>query len=261
VAPELATAATVPAATGQAIQNRYIVVFKDDVRDVPGLSRQLAAAHRGTVRFTYQTALKGFAIEVPEAAATALAVLAAGFLIQRHYLERRYEDLSPQLRLAEAVRWANTVTDERIAIAGVRGVFNQYAFSGYDLSNHVQWLGIEGEHRSYERIPDCETWRTELNEGGYTYVVTLYDPYHPQGLTDTKEALWTREDPGASQVIRNGPVNVFRIDEPLNPEACDGLPDLGPTELDGDSVNEDPYANQPPPGSGTRVGTEGEAGS
>ena len=189
--------------------------------------------------------------------AVGLAAVAAGFAVQRHYLENRYEDLSSQLRLAEAVRWANTVTDERIAVSGVRGVFNQYAFSGYDLSNHVQWLGIEGEHHAYERIPDCETWRTEVNDGGYTYVVTLYDPYQPLGLTDTKEGLWTREDPGTSEVLRNGPVSVFRIDEPLDPAACGDLPDLEPSELDGDSVNNDPLANQPPPG----AGTEGEEGS
>ena len=193
-------------------------------------------------------------------AAVGLVAVAAGFAAQRHYLERRYEDLSPQLRLAEAVRWANTVTDERIAISGVRGVFNQYAFSGYDLSNHVQWLGIEGEDRSYERIPDCETWRSEVNKGEFTYVVTLYDPYQPLGLTDTKEALWTRKDPGTSEVLRNGPVSVFKVNEPLDPAACGNLPDLEPTELDGDSVNEDPTANQPPPGSGTRVDTEGEEG-
>ncbi len=187
-----------------------------------------------------------------------LAAVIAGFVVQRHYLPQRYEDLSPQLRLAEAVRWANTVNDERIAISGVRGVFNQYAFSGYDLSNHVQWLGKEGEHSAYERIPDCETWRTEVNEGEFTYVVTLYDPYQPLGLTDTKEALWTREDPGSELVLRNGPVSVFRISEPLDPAACGNLPDLKPSELDGDSVNEEPLANQPPPGSGTRVDTDGE---
>jgi len=184
-------------------------------------------------------------------AAIGLAVVAAGFVVQRHYLERRYEDLSSQLRLAGAVRWANTVTDEKIAISGIRGVFNQYAFSGHDLSNHVQWLGIEGEESSYQRIPDCETWRSEINEGEYTYVVTLYDPYSPLGLTDTKEALWTREDPGTSEVLRNGPVSVFRIDEPLDPAACDNLPDLEPNELDGDSVNNDPLANQPPSGAGS----------
>ena len=190
-----------------------------------------------------------------------LAAVVAGFVAQRHYLERRYEDLSPQLRIAEAVRWANTVTDERIAVSGIRGVFNQYAFSGYDLSNHVQWLGIEGEHRSFERIADCETWRSEVNEGDYDYVVTLYDPYQPSGLTDTKEALWTREDPGADPVLRDGPVSVFRIEEPLDPGACADLPDLEASELNGDSVNNDPLANQPPPVPGTVPGTGDGAGA
>ena len=129
-------------------------------------------------------------------AVSLLGAVVAGFLAQRHYFEGRYENLSPQLRIAEAVRWANDASDERIAISGVRGVFNQYTFAGPDLSNHVQWLGIEGEDKAFLRIPDCETWREEINAGGYTYVVTLYDPYNPSGLTDTKEALWTREDPG-----------------------------------------------------------------
>ena len=191
-------------------------------------------------------------------AGVVVAAMVVGFVVQRHYLERRYEDLSPQLKVAEAVRWANTVTDERIAVSGVRGVFNQYAFSGYDLSNHVQWLGMDGEDSAYFRIPDCETWRSAVNEGEYTYVVTLYDPFLPDGLTDTKEGLWTREDPGAAEVLRDGPVSVFRIESPLDPEGCGELPDLEPSELNGDSVNNDPLANQPPPGSGSGAATESE---
>ena len=186
-------------------------------------------------------------------AVSLLGAVVAGFLAQRHYFEGRYENLSPQLRIAEAVRWANDASDERIAISGVRGVFNQYTFAGPDLSNHVQWLGIEGEDKAFLRIPDCETWREEINAGGYTYVVTLYDPYNPSGLTDTKEALWTREDPGASEVLRDGPVSIFEIDSELDPGACGDLPDLSEAELTGESVNNEPIANQPPLGSG---GTE-----
>ncbi|MDQ3728627.1 MAG: hypothetical protein M3355_03445 [Actinomycetota bacterium] len=194
--------------------------------------------------------------------AVALVVLAAGFVAERHYLERRYESLSPQLKIAEAVRWANTARDERIAISGIRGVFNQYAFSGPDLSNHVQWLGIEGDDSAFLRIPDCETWREEVNAGDYTYVVTMYDPYAPIGLTDTKEGLWTREDPGVTQVLRDGPVSVFRIDSKLDPAACGDLPALDEAELNGDSVNNEPLANQPPYGLSGGSGTSEEpAGS
>jgi hypothetical protein len=182
------------------------------------------------------------------AALVALGAVVAGFLIQRHYLERRYEHLSADLNVAEAARWAQDVRDSRIAISGVRGVFNQYAFSGTDLSNHVQWLGIEGEDDAFLRIPDCTTWREQVNAGAYDYVVTMYDPYLPNGLTDTKEGLWTRSDPGSEEIIRDGPVSVFRVTRPLDPAACGDLPDLEPSELNGDSVNLDPLANQPPPG-------------
>jgi hypothetical protein len=188
------------------------------------------------------------------AALITVGAVAAGFLVQRHYFEGRYENLSPQLGIAEAVRWANDARDERIAVSGIRGVFNQYAFTGPDLSNHVQWLGIEGEDKTYRRISDCETWRREVNEGGFTYVVTLYDPYAPNGLTDTKEALWTRKDPGVSSVLRDGPVSVFRIESELNPGLCGDLPQLSPAELNGESVNSQPLANQPPPGAGIQSG-------
>ena len=182
------------------------------------------------------------------AAAAVLGTLFAGFAIERHYLERRYENLSPELHIAEPVRWARDLRDARIAVSGVRGVFNQYAFYGTDLSNYVQWLGTEGADDAYLRIPDCETWRREINAGGYTHVVTMYDPFDPAkgNLTDTKEALWTRTDPHAKQVLRDGPVSVFEIVAPLDPGACGDLPDLAPAELNGDSVNLDPSANQPP---------------
>ena len=70
--PELASAAA-PSAQGQAIAGRYIVVFRSSVADAPGLSRRLAAQHGGRVHYTYERALKGFAADLPEAAAAALA--------------------------------------------------------------------------------------------------------------------------------------------------------------------------------------------
>jgi PKD repeat protein len=57
---------------GAAIADEYIVVFRDDVADPPGLAKQLAAVHGASVRFTYQRALKGFAAHMSAAAAQAL---------------------------------------------------------------------------------------------------------------------------------------------------------------------------------------------
>ncbi|MGH2951637.1 MAG: hypothetical protein ACRDKX_06305, partial [Solirubrobacterales bacterium] len=179
------------------------------------------------------------------AAVVAAGALAGGWWEQGHYLERRYENLSPQLKLADAARWGRDLRDGRVAIAGVRGVFNQFPFYGTDLSNHVQWLGVEGDEGAYLRIATCERWREELAAGDYTHVVTTSDPFNPGTLTDTKEALWTRRDPAAREVLRDGPVSVFELEGEPDPGGCAGLPDLSPAELNGDSVNIEPTANQP----------------
>jgi subtilisin family serine protease len=51
----------------------YIVKFNDNVTDVPALARRLAAANGGTIRYTYQRALKGFAASLSPTAAASLA--------------------------------------------------------------------------------------------------------------------------------------------------------------------------------------------
>jgi len=179
------------------------------------------------------------------AAVVAVGALGAGWWEQNHYLERRYDNLSPQLRLAEAVRWARDLRDARVAVGGVRGVFNQYPFYGTDLSNHVQWLGEQGPDKAFLRIPTCSGWRQALADGDYTHVVTTYDPFRPGALTDTKEGLWTREDSAAEEIVSDGPVSVFELSGDPDPEACGDLPDLSEPELNGDSVNIEPTANQP----------------
>jgi hypothetical protein len=176
-----------------------------------------------------------------------LGALGAGWWEQNHYLERRYENTSPELKLADALRWARDLRGAKVAVSGVRGVFNQYPFYGTDLSNEVQWLGIKGEHDAWLRIPDCETWRQQLADGDYTHVVTTYDPFNPGDLEDTKEGLWTREDPAAREIAdaSDGPVSVFELRGEPDPAACDGLPELTEAELNGDSVNIAPSANEP----------------
>jgi hypothetical protein len=197
--------------------------------------------------------------KVALAGVIAVFVLGAGYAEERHYLKHRYENTSPTQRLAGALRWARDKHDRSIAIGGIRGVFNQYPFYGVDLSNHVQWLGMKGAHDAWLRIPTCREWRAAVNAGDYDYVVTTYDPFNPGRLTTTREGIWTRRDPAAKPVFRDGPVAIFRIDGRLNPEGCDGLPALSAAELNGESMNLRPLANQPP-GTGPRH-NEAQSGS
>ena len=54
------------------LQDRYIVVFRDDVADPSGLTDQLVRSFGGTVHFRYAYALKGFAATLSAAAIDAL---------------------------------------------------------------------------------------------------------------------------------------------------------------------------------------------
>jgi len=69
-APTAQRSATAPE---DIIPGRYVVTFSQDETDAPGLARRLVAAHGGALRFTYVAALKGFAADLPDGAAAALA--------------------------------------------------------------------------------------------------------------------------------------------------------------------------------------------
>ncbi|MDQ3516184.1 MAG: S8 family serine peptidase, partial [Gemmatimonadota bacterium] len=76
VSPSLAAPATSlqsVSAASEVIPGQYIVVFKKDVSDVPGLARALAAQAGGSPRYTYTSAIKGFAATMSAQAAAAIA--------------------------------------------------------------------------------------------------------------------------------------------------------------------------------------------
>ncbi len=158
-------------------------------------------------------------------------VVGAGYVGERHYLEHRYEDTGAGQDLASVLRWTRDIRDARIAVGGIRGVFTQYPFYGTDLSNDVQWLGKRGPHDSYSRIPDCREWRRAIDAGGYTHVVTTFDPYYPGTMRNSPEGRWTQSDPNAHVVLRDGPVRVFALRGPLDPAGCKGQKPLSEAKL------------------------------
>jgi hypothetical protein len=145
-----------------------------------------------------------------------LLAVAVGYPIQRHYLESRYKDptfSAPGLDAAFA--WARDVSGARIATTSTR----QYPLYGTDLSNHVQYLGIERPHGGFEAPQTCRQYRRLLNEGDYDYVIATRDrlekgkpPYPPQ-------ARWT-EGAGTRVILKRAPTVVFKLAGPLAPSAC-----------------------------------------
>jgi hypothetical protein len=150
------------------------------------------------------------------AAAAVLALAVGGWLVQRHYDDRRYADFEPMPRTAS---WARGVEDARI---GIVGFFIQYPLLGRDLSNEVDYVARHGPHGAFTRIRDCREWRRALNDGRYDYVVTT--PFNYPGNVSSgqpDEAGWTGSDPAARLVLRErGAVSLYRLDGPLDPAGC-----------------------------------------
>jgi subtilisin family serine protease len=59
-------------ATPDVVPDRYIIVFNDQVGNAPEHARQLVALHGGTLHFTYEHALRGFAATLSSQAVAAL---------------------------------------------------------------------------------------------------------------------------------------------------------------------------------------------
>jgi hypothetical protein len=149
-------------------------------------------------------------------AALVLLVVAIGYPVQRHYLQSRYSDPTfTTSGLDAAFAWADDVSGARIATTSTR----QYPLFGTDLSNHVQFVGEETPHGGFEPPTTCRTWRTELNEGHYDYVVTTYDRLEPGNHPYPPQARWT-EAPQAKPILRKPPTVVFRLSGNLDPSAC-----------------------------------------
>jgi hypothetical protein len=148
--------------------------------------------------------------------AALVLVVIAGYPVQRHYLESRYKDptfTAPGLNAAFA--WARDVSDARIATTSTR----QYPLFGTDLSNHVQYLGIEQPHGGFEPPANCRQYLHLLNEGNYDYVVATRDREEPGKPPYPPTAKWT-EAAGAKTILKNPPTVVFKLTDPLRPSTC-----------------------------------------
>ncbi len=150
------------------------------------------------------------------AIAIVLAAIVLGYPIQRHYLEGRYADPSfTTPGLNAAFKWSQGITDARIATTSTR----QYPLYGRDLSNEVDYIGIEQPHGGFTAPATCPQWRHLLNKGDYDYAVTSKDRIEPGKPTYPAAARWT-EAQGAVVVLRQPPTIVFKLRTPLDPSAC-----------------------------------------
>ncbi len=153
---------------------------------------------------------------IAAAAVFALLLVAGGYRVQRTYLENRYAD--PQFTIAgldAAFKWAQPISGKRIATSTTR----TYPLLGRDLSNHVQFVGVEQPHGGFVAPEDCRTWIDALSAGDYDYVVASRDritgktPFPP-------EVGWTAAQPGVRAVLKRAPTAVFALPNRLDRSRC-----------------------------------------
>ena len=165
-----------PAAGSRVVPNRYMVRFRDDVADVPGLARALGVSYGDSVHFVFQHAIRGFSLTVKPGRLEALLRIP------------QVQDVEPVV-----IGWPDAVQDpapahlDRIDQRG-RPLDNVYEYfhdgSGVNLyvidtgirSGHVEFAGRSGvQWRAVGNDPtgaqDCDGHGTAVASaaGGTTY--------------------------------------------------------------------------------------------
>ena len=177
-----------------------------------------------------------------------LGAIGAGYLEQRHYLERRYENTSPQLGPRR-----RAALGARPARLEGRGQRHPRRLQPVPLLRHRPLergpvARGRGPRRGLAADPQLRAVaRGSSTRAGTTTSSRRTTPYRPPaGLSDTKEALWTREDPAAKEILagaagaseagerlRDRPGSWIRRPAATFPISC-------AAELNGDSVNASP---------------------
>jgi hypothetical protein len=145
-----------------------------------------------------------------------LVAVAVGYPVQRHYLENRYADPSftaPGLNATFA--WARDISDARIATTSTR----QYPLFGTDLSNEVEYLGLERPHGGFESPATCREYLQLLSKGDYDYAIATRDRTEPGKPPYPPSARWT-ENAGGKPILKEPPTVVFELPNRLRPSAC-----------------------------------------
>ncbi len=158
------------------------------------------------------------------AAAVAVAIGAAAVYAPAadDYLADRFHDAPAGTGLAAAFEWARHTRDARVELGGTAVAFDQYPLYGEDLSNRVGYLARSGPDGSLEPIRSCGAWRLAIDAHPVDFVVTApdFNAAETEAPLPAPEGGWTRPGAGSRTIVRDGPLEIFRIRGPLDPRAC-----------------------------------------
>jgi len=192
-----------------------------------GIAFALALVVVPSLAWRFRERLSALNPEKPLLAWVAGAAVLAGLLLSwplaSGYFDSRYNDFEADAGLAEPYRWASGVEDAEIGLAGTTAGFRQFGFFGEDLSNHLTYIGREAPAGGFDVIRSCPEFRRAVNEAELDYLVTspFLNFIGEREPVFSPERSWVAGDPSLSLEVGPGPVEVWRVDGPLDPSACD----------------------------------------
>lgn len=129
-------------ALGQAdrIPGQYIVVFEDDVTDVPGLAQRLAAQHGAAVRYTYTSAIRGFAAGMPAQAAEAISRHPAVAYVEPDQV------MTATVTQSSAVWGLDRIDQRSLPLSGTY----QYTYTATSVRAYIIDTGLDVNHAQFE---------------------------------------------------------------------------------------------------------------
>jgi subtilisin family serine protease len=114
-------------------------VFKDDVRDAPGVATRLISKHGGTKRFTYTRALKGFSAKLPDAAVAALRLDPSVAYIEQ-------DQVMSAIAVQGGATWGIDRVDQRdLPLSGTY----EYNADGTGVTAYIIDTGIRFDHEQF----------------------------------------------------------------------------------------------------------------
>ena len=163
------------------------------------------------------------------AVAVAVLAVALGREQQAQYTERRYADPTPFLNgygPVDAFAWARDVRARRIGVAGAgQAFYAQYGWYGADLSNSVQYVGVEGPNGAFTLPRTCGELRRTVNAGDYDYLIAAQNYLIPTFSEDLPVREWLAGDRALREIVADedgtlSPSWVYRVDGELDPAGC-----------------------------------------
>jgi len=129
----------------------------------------------------------------------------------------------------KAYDFAREQKDARIGLAGSGEIFfGQYGFYGADLSNDVQYIGVEGPNGTYRLPTSCHQFRRLINAGDFDYLIIS------KFTQDSRDApywyplyAYIKDDPAVKLLIEEPEITpqpdfVFKVEGRLDPDGCGG---------------------------------------